>query len=147
MICVDASVAVKWVLQEELSDHARALYRTQLRMHEPIVAPSRLLYEVTNTIRQQIRKPEGMSLVAARRALADLLASRIEIHSPPGMHQVALQIADDHDLPAAYDAHYLALSDLLDCEFWTADVRLLRRVQKALPFVRWLGDYAPPDEA
>jgi predicted nucleic acid-binding protein len=87
-----------------------------------------------------------MSLVAGRRALADVLASNIQFHSPPGMHQLALTIADDHDLPAAYDAHYLALSDLLGCEFWTADVRLLRRVQGALPFVRWLGDYAMPDE-
>ncbi len=146
MICVDASVAVKWVLQEELSDQARALYRTQLRMREPIVAPSLLLYEVTNTVRQQIRKPEGMSLVAARRALADILASSIEFHSPPGMHQLALAIADDHNLPAAYDAHYLALSELLGCEFWTADGRLLRRIQRALPFARWLGDYALPEE-
>lgn len=145
MICVDASVAAKWVLQEELSDQARALYRARLRMREPIVAPSLLLYEMTNVIRQQIRKPEGMSLVAASRALADFLAASIEFRSPPGLHQLALQIADDHSLPAAYDAHYLALSDLLGCEFWTADVRLLQRVQRALPFVRWLGDYALPD--
>jgi predicted nucleic acid-binding protein len=146
MICVDASVAVKWVLQEELSDQARALYRAHLRMREPIVAPSLLLYEVTNTVRHLLRKSSGMSLVAARRALADLLAASIEFHSPPGLHQAALMIADDHDLPTAYDAHYVALSDMLGCEFWTADGRLLRHVQKAMPFVRWLGDYAPNDE-
>jgi predicted nucleic acid-binding protein len=52
MICIDASVAVKWVLQEELSEHARALYRAHLRMREPLVAPSLLLYEVANTVRQ-----------------------------------------------------------------------------------------------
>lgn len=147
MICVDASVAVKWVLNEKLSGHARALYRAQLELREPIIVPSLLVYEVTNTVRQQIRKPEGMSRIAARRALADLLAARIEIHSPSGMHQLALDIADDHDLPAAYDAHYLALSELLGCEFWTADVRLLRRVQTGMPFVRWLGDYTLADEA
>ena len=42
-----------------------------------------------------------------------------------------------------YDAHYLALSQLLGREFWTADQRLLRQVQGALPFVRWLGDFVP----
>ncbi|MGH2618268.1 MAG: type II toxin-antitoxin system VapC family toxin [Thermomicrobiales bacterium] len=139
-------MAVKWILQEELSDRARALYRTNLRAGVSIVAPSLLLFEATNIIRQKMRGERAISLVAARRALEDFLAFDIEIHSPPGVHQLALNIADAYGLPAAYDAHYLALSDLLGCEFWTADRRLLQRVQGALPFVRWLGDYVPPSE-
>lgn len=115
-------------------------------MREPIVAHSVLSHEMTNILRQQIRKADGMSLVAASRALADFLASSIEFRSPPGLHQLALAIADDYGLLAPYDAHYLALSDMLGCEFWTADVRLPRRVQRALPFARWLGDFALPNE-
>jgi predicted nucleic acid-binding protein len=57
------------------------------------------------------------------------------------MHMLALDFADTYGLPAAYDAHYLALADLLDCEFWTDDRRLLQRVGRDLPFVRWLGDF------
>ena len=54
---------------------------------------------------------------------------------------LALDIADAYGLPAAYDAHYLALADLLGCEFWTDDRRLLRQVSHDLLFVRWLGDF------
>jgi predicted nucleic acid-binding protein len=44
-------------------------------------------------------------------------------------------LADQFSLPAAYDAHYLALAELLEGEFWTADGQLARRVQPSLPWV------------
>ena len=147
MICVDASVAVKWILVEELRAQADALYLSARRAGSPIVAPSLMLFEVTNIIRRRMRRDEGMSLVVARQALEDFLAIGIEVRSPLGLHQLALAIAADYNLPTAYDAHYLALADMLGCEFWTADVRLLRQVEAGLRFVRWLGDYTPAGEA
>jgi predicted nucleic acid-binding protein len=42
-------------------------------------------------------------------------------------------------LPAAYDAHYLALARSLDVEFWTADARLARQVGERGPRVMVLG--------
>jgi predicted nucleic acid-binding protein len=144
MICIDSSVAAKLFLREEHSEHARALYFTTLRAESPIVAPSLLLFELTNIVRQQMRGQRALSLVEARQLLADFLALPIEIHAPAGLHQLALSIADAYDLPASYDAHYLALSQQLDCEFWTSDMRLLRKVGQYLPFVRWLGDFAVP---
>lgn len=144
MICVDVSVAVKWVLDEELTDLARALYDATLDSDEPIVAPALLPFEVTNIIRQRMRGHTAISLNEASRLLAEFLAFPMEISSPPGLHQLALGMADAFGLPAAYDAHYLALAQQLGCELWTNDVRLLRQVQPHLPFVRWLGDYAAP---
>jgi predicted nucleic acid-binding protein len=47
-----------------------------------------------------------------------------------------LDLADRFALPAAYDAHYLALADWLGGEFWTADRRLAKAVGEALPWVR-----------
>ena len=146
MICVDSSVAVKWILEEDLTAQADALFLAAQRAATPIVAPALLLFEVTNIVRQQMRGERGISFVSASRALNDFLAFGIEIHAPPRLHQLALQFADDYELPAAYDAHYLALSHLLGCEFWTADVRLLRRVQRTMPFARWLGDFDLPSE-
>ena len=45
------------------------------------------------------------------------------------------------DLPAAYDAYYLALSRVLGREFWTDDQRLLQQVGDRLPSVRPLADF------
>ena len=141
MICVDTSVSIKLVIVEERTGQARALFHTAVQANESIVAPQLLLFEGTNTVRQQMRKQNALTLDEARRTLADFLALPIEIHSPPGMHMLALNIADTYALPAVYDAHYLALADLLGCEFWTDDRRLLRQVSHDLPFVRWLGDF------
>jgi predicted nucleic acid-binding protein len=44
-------------------------------------------------------------------------------------------------LPAAYDAHYLALAEREQCEFWTADTRFLRAIDGKLPWVHPLADY------
>ena len=139
---MDASVVAKLVLTEEQSGVARALYFATIEADVSIVAPPLLLFEVTNIVRQQMRRQRIPSLAEAHALLAGFLALPIEIHAPPGMHQRALSLADEFDLLAAYDAHYLALAERLDCEFWTNDQRLLRQVGDRLPFVRWLGDYS-----
>lgn len=84
-----------------------------------------------------------MPLVAARRALDDFLAlaRELEFHAPPGMHQLAFALAADLNLPAAYDAHYLVLAELLGCEFWTDDQSLLRQTRDRLPYVRPLAAF------
>lgn len=55
MICLDSSVAVKLVVNEEQSDQARALYQSALFSRGQIVAPPLLPIEVTNVVRQQMR--------------------------------------------------------------------------------------------
>jgi len=141
VICVDASVAIKWVLNEERSDRARALYQAALRAGESIVAPTLLPLEVTNILRQRMRAKDGLSLTEAARQLDNFLTFPIEFHSPAELHVQALVLADALGLPATYDAHYLALAEHLGCELWTDDQRLIRNVATSLPFVRWIGDH------
>jgi predicted nucleic acid-binding protein len=141
VICVDASVAVKWILDEERSERARALYEMVIRTSLSIVAPPLLPLEVTNILRQRMRTTSGLSLVQATQHLNDFLALPIEFHNPVGLHSWALVLADALGLPATYDAHYLALAEQLGCELWTDDRRLIRQVTPSLPFVRWIGDY------
>ena len=142
MICVDASLAVKWILKEEESDRARALYRAAVQASEPIVVPPLLPIEVTNILRQQTRARDGLSLVQAAALLDTFLRFSIEIRNPVGLHQQALALAAAHGLPATYDSHYLALAKHLGCDLWTADQRFLQRVRDTAPFVRSLRDYA-----
>ena len=50
-------------------------------------------------------------------------------------------LATRFNRPAAYDAHYLALAEMMNCEFWTADRRLFNVVRDELPWVHRLGTY------
>ncbi|MBI4317289.1 MAG: type II toxin-antitoxin system VapC family toxin [Chloroflexi bacterium] len=146
MICVDASLAAKWVFEEELSEEARALYRDAITTSERIVAPPLLPIEVTNIVRQRMRriKPpaqQPVSLTEAQEALDRFLAFAVEISLPSRLHRQALALAVAHGLAAVYDAHYVALAQMLGCEFWTADRNLVNALREKLPFVRWIGDY------
>lgn len=58
MICADASVAVKWVVEEERSDQATALYHAVLGAGRTIVAPPLLPIEVTNIRLRRTRSAE-----------------------------------------------------------------------------------------
>ncbi|MCC6778786.1 MAG: type II toxin-antitoxin system VapC family toxin [Hyphomicrobiales bacterium] len=89
MICLDSSVTVKLVVNEEQCDQARALYRSALFRRGQIVAPPLLPIEVTNVVRQQMRGANGISLADAEVILDDFLGLSITIHNPPGLQQRA----------------------------------------------------------
>jgi predicted nucleic acid-binding protein len=146
MICVDSSVAAKWIFEEEYQVEAEAIYQEALAASDTIVAPPLLPIEITNIVRQRMRRAKGpgdplLSLPEARQHLGAFLAFSIQLVSPPELHQRALELSSAFDLPATYDSHYLALAQVLGCDFWTADRNLISAVGTKLPFVRWIGDY------
>lgn len=57
------------------------------------------------------------------------------------LHGKALETASRFRQTAAYDAHYLALADSLDCELWTADEKFYRSVRQEMGHVRWIGEF------
>ena len=140
MIAVDASVAAQWLFAEEHSTQADELLRAALQRAEPLVTPPLLPIEVANIIRQRLRRRQ-LQLGAARTLLAQFLAVPISLQVPQGLYDRALVLADEYALPAIYDAHYVALAELLKVELWTADQRLLRTLGNRLPLVRWIADY------
>ena len=50
-----------------------------------------------------------------------------------------MELAHRFGIPAAYDAHYLALAEVEKCELWTADERLWNAVRSEVDWVRWIG--------
>lgn len=138
MIVIDSSIAVKWVLPEEYSDRALALVERAANANRVMVAPPLLVFEVANVLRRQMVR-HGLSLADAAQAMGRFAAFPIELLLPRELSRRALEIADRFDLPAAYDAHLIALAEAFSCDLWTADVRLLRLVGSSLPFVRWIG--------
>lgn len=137
-VCVDASLVIKLVVEENHSHEARTLWRSWQNESRVVAAPPLLRYEVTSVLRKQVFR--GLrATVESQRALDLALAFDIHYLEPDNLHQRAFNLANSLGRPAAYDAHYLALAQHLSCEFWTADERLVNSVQRQLPWVKWLG--------
>lgn len=112
---------------------------------EPIIAPPLLPSEVANIIRQRQRRGQ-LELDDARAILASFLALPIALLSPETLYDRALILAHEYDLPAVYDAQYIALAELLGAALWTADRRLARSLGGGLPFVHVLANWRPAED-
>jgi predicted nucleic acid-binding protein len=122
-LVIDASVAVKWVVEEVGTAHALAL-RRQARL----LAPELLVAECANILWKKVKHdelPKEEAILAARL----LQSADIELLPTAMLLEAATSIAIELDHPA-YDCLYLALAAAKDCRFVTADERLIRKVHQ-----------------
>jgi len=138
-VVVDASLAVKWLVDEDYSDEARAIARSWEMRGVRTAAPHLMPVEVTNALHRRTVEQE-LSVDEAADLLEFLLSSGLELHEPPGLHRRALELASLLQQGAAYDSHYLALAETLNCELWTADERFHRAASQSGRNVRWIGE-------
>ena len=140
-VVVDACLAFKWLIWEADTDHAVALLESWESEGVILVAPYLMPFEVANALHKLVNRGE-LSVEEAVDLIGSLLSSRIQWRQPTGLHERALEIARILGQPAAYDAHYLALADILDCDMWTADRRFHRAASAHFENVRWLGEFS-----
>jgi predicted nucleic acid-binding protein len=132
-LCVDANLVVRLVASPN-DESVRRLWEGWDSEKRRLVAPTLLYYEVTNAL-YRYQKHGLMSASAVRLALKAVLSLPLELYGEVALHEQALNLAERLSLPAAYDAHYLALAEWLGAEFWTADRRLAQAVKGTLPWV------------
>jgi predicted nucleic acid-binding protein len=121
---VDASVAIKWLVDEPLSEQAAKLLDDDL----PLAAPELIYAEAANAL-WAIARRGHISAADVREAL-DLLADA-PLTIPGSMKQLmaaAARLADDLDHPV-YDCMYLALALQEQRPVITADRRFYAAVQ------------------
>ncbi len=140
-VVVDASLALKWVLEEPYSSQAEALLEAWSAAGVYPVAPTLLSYEAANVLHRRAARG-GITAEDATRALNDLLHMGVRLEHDPSTVVRAFHLARQLGLPAAYDAQYLAVAEREGCECWTADERLWNAVKERLPWVRWIGSRA-----
>ena len=119
---IDASVAIKWVIDEEGTREALAL-RSYL-----LAAPDLLSAECANILWKKVRRGEisdeeaGFAAKLLARADIDLIPMRPLLESA-----TRIAVALDHP---AYDCVYLAAAEVAGLPFVTADDRLLRKLRQ-----------------
>ena len=113
-IVVDASVAIKWVIEEEGSDAARALIAQHV-----LTAPDFLAIECANVF-WAIARGGRLSGEMARGALNAILATPIKLRPTSDYGPAAQAIAFDLD-QTAYDSLYLAVAIAERATLVTAD--------------------------
>lgn len=123
-LVIDASIAIKWVVQEEGSEAALAL-----RTRAELIAPDLMIAECANILWKKVERNEvskSEALIAARllqRADVDILSTR-------NLLEPATRLAIELEHPA-YDCIYLALAIEMDCRFGTADKAFVRKISSA----------------
>ena len=141
LICVDASFALKLVLDEPESEQVQALWGTWLAEGATLIAPCHLAFEVTSVIRNHVYR-RNISAKTGQMAFEAFLAQEIELRHPGDLEVRAWELAQQYNRPTAYDASYLALAESVPCELWTADGRLVRAVGGTLPWLKTVHDIA-----
>jgi predicted nucleic acid-binding protein len=122
-VCVDASFALKLVLDEPGSAKVSEYWSDWIDSDVEIVAPYHLVFEVISVIRNQVYRG-NISGASGELAYTTFLAQDVRIYAVDELHQRAWNFAVQLNRPTVYDTYYLALGDYLDCDVWTADRRL-----------------------
>ncbi len=138
---LDASVIAKWYLiDEEAAGKAASLLEAFTRGELTLIAPSLAVYEVTRAIHKAYRQ-RRIAWNLAQDRLDDLLSLNLELFLEPEVLRSALRLAFRYGC-SFYDACYLALAELLDVPFVSADSKLERqlagRVDYFLPLERFV---------
>lgn len=137
MIVLDASVALKWYVQEEDTDKALEILHAHVQENLELNFPDLVFYEIANAVRYSPSKnPKDIEDI-----LKSFGALRVNVVIPTvDMLAEAGSIAFRHGI-SVYDAIYVALANELGCEFVTADEKLFRKI-RSLKCARLLSKYS-----
>jgi predicted nucleic acid-binding protein len=118
-LVIDASVAIKWVIEEDGTKEALALRR------QVLAAPELLVAECANILWKKVRRKE-LSEPEAAFAAGLLARADIELVAMRPYLEAATRIAAALDHPA-YDCFYIALAEAEGLRLVTADWTLVRK--------------------
>ena len=133
---VDASVAAKWVVDEEHSGNAALLLE-----YDALYAPDHWQAEAVNVLWAKVARGD-LTATAAQERMTLLL--RAPVVGTPIAHLMPRAFAISVDCSVTiYDSLYISLAEKRNIPFITADVRLIRRMAGDASFkgrVIWVGD-------
>ena len=122
-VCVDASLALSWVLPMDVNARSEALFQGWARAGAVLLGPPLLYAETVSVIRNKVFR-RLLTPEEGRAALELFFAYGVRAREPAGLYRRAFDLATELRRPQTYDAQYVALAQIEGCELWTADRRL-----------------------
>ena len=127
-IVIDASVVVKWFIEENESDKAKFLRDKFIDGQIELFIPSLLYFEVMNALKYS-KLFDPSELNDAGESLENYGFKVITIKNE--IRECMIKIAVDHDM-SIYDASYLGISIALGKIFCTADEKIIKKLPSKL---------------
>lgn len=127
-IVIDASVIVKWFIDENDSDKAEIIKEQFINEKINLIIPSLLYYEVLNALKySNLFKLDELNLVgeSIENYGFDAVVIKDEIR------EKMVEIAINHDI-SMYDASYIALAEKYKTQLITADEKISKKLPKNL---------------
>ena len=135
MYILDASVMIKWFIDEEDSPKAKQLLRSHSRGEYSLVVPDLIIYEVANALKYS----KGFTKVELNTCMDKIYDLGLDIIAPMSAQvKAAIDLAVDCDI-TFYDSFYVALASQTGFNFITADEKLYKKTKK-MPFIKLLKD-------
>lgn len=133
---VDASVVVKWFIEEEYSREARLLRDAYVGGILDLAAPELLPFEVLNALRYSgVYGEDELKEVAA--VLDDFQLELFRLEGRLALYTVEIALRKG---VTVYDASYVSLAKLLGTVLYTADEKLIRKTGD-LKIVRHISEF------
>lgn len=140
-IVVDANITVALFVNLPYSLQSERLFRLWRVQDIQLFAPALWPAEVVSALRKMVSVGQ-IGSDDARLALANLERLPIQVVLPDtGLLELSLVWAGRLSQTVAYDAQYVALTESLSAEFWTADQRLISALQhQNVLWAHWVGE-------
>ncbi|MGQ0541683.1 MAG: type II toxin-antitoxin system VapC family toxin [Blastocatellia bacterium] len=136
MVVTDASIVVKWYIEEENTTNAETL----LNGSHDLNAPELILPEFGSNIWKKVKRNELLENEGTR-IIDAFNKQNIRIHSHRGLPKAAFTGAEMSG-QTVYDWTYLALAVSLSCPFVTADSKFFNHMAgtSLKKHLIWIGD-------
>lgn len=123
LVVVDASVAVRWLVQLPHHEEARALLGAGNRL----LAPEFLPAEVGSALTKMVRA-KALTLAEGLEAYQDFFRAPVRMLPVQAVAERAMKLALKHG-QSLYDCLYLALAESEQGQFATADARFWKAIK------------------
>ena len=135
---LDSSVAFKWLVAEVDTPKALGLRDDFRQSLVELIAPDVLPIEATHALTRAERQ-KRISPAQGAALLKDLLLNLPVLQSSLPLLPRAYEISSSKRV-GVYDCLYVALAERENCQFVTADDKLVRTLQPQFPFIVHIGN-------